>query len=60
MSWAWPQYVIALYLVFEVAFGSVRLGRDREMSSGTATTAILIHVALHLGLAAVLAAGGFW
>lgn len=59
-TWSWPQYVLALFILFGFVHFVIKTGLDRSISSGQATLRMLIYAGLCAVHAYVLHAGGFW
>lgn len=59
-GFGWPQWVmLALYAISALGY-CIKAIRNRNISSGVATIAVLMILAWHAVCAFVLHAGGFW
>lgn len=56
----WEQAVVGLLMLFGLIKNSVAAIKDKSLTSGEATGAIFIVLAIYAGYAAVLHSGGFW
>jgi hypothetical protein len=57
---SWPQIVVAIVTLSSAITGVSRVVRDRKLSSGMVTALVFVHLAICVGYAIVLHAGGFW
>lgn len=59
-GFGWPQWVMLSLYVLGLVHWCVKIGRNRDISSGVAVWAIFLVIVWHSACAAVLHAGGFW
>lgn len=60
MNWSWPQYLVAVFMVFGFVVVSVARIRDDKVTSDRAALGIFLYAAYYAAYAYVLHAGRFW
>ena len=56
----WPQWVIFFWIVLGAVIYGYQQAKDSRLSSGAATTRIVMYIGLMIIYAMVLHEGGFW